>query len=576
MAKKFHTHRPGTGIVRTMGQTASGGIRSLSNGIRELTHTLKTTDTPDRWNDDILRHLGSLVDSVTTGIISLDGEGRIRVFNAATEKLFGLPRAMVLNRHMREIGQIMGFDDHAQRELWERLTDAVWAAGAALDLEYALAPKNGPRRVVSYSVYPLGRMAWSIGNGVVIMLEDITRKKEMEDQVSDARKRLLAVFEGITDGIQVVDSDFRITAVNKSMTALLSRSIKIGEHCYEACAFDSTICIDCPAKETFRTGQPSSITKKLMQPEGSAGARDRSVEISTFPLVDRGNRVIQVVEYIKDVTEKVLLAERLEQSRRLAELGEMAARVAHEVRNPLNAITGAAHYLSTEYAGDETLQKFTKLIERQAIRVNQVASDLLYVSKPIRTRFTTVQVSAVLDQALDSLCEQLRDQGIAVVQTPGTALPPIEADEIQLEQALHNILRNAVEAMPDGGTLRMATAVVENGARIEIRIQDSGQGIPGQDRERIFQSFYTTKIKGTGLGLTIVQRVLKNHGGEIVLEQPETGGTRVLVRLPVRNERGIRSAPDSDIRGQAPRGAGTDAGKTASSRSVIHDPKPPL
>ena len=578
-----------------MRQTAYGGIRSLGNGIRELTHTLKTAESPDRWNDDILRHLGSLVDSVTTGIISLDGEGRIRVFNAATEKLFGLPRAMVINRHMREIGQIMGFDDHAQRALWERLTDAVWAAGAALDLEYDLAPKNGPRRVISYSVYPLGRMAWSIGNGVVIMLEDITRKKEMEDQVSDARKRLLAVFEGITDGIQVVDSDFRITAVNKSMTALLARNIRIGAHCYEACSFDSTICVDCPAEETFRTGQPSSITKKLMQPRSGAEWRDRTIEISTFPLVDRGNRVIQVVEYIKDVTEKVRLAERLEQSRRLAELGEMAARVAHEVRNPLNAITGAAHYLSTEYAGDETLQKFTMLIKRQAIRVNQVASDLLYVSKPLRTRFTTVQVNAVLDQALDSLCEQLRDQRIVVVQALGPALPPIEADEIQIEQALHNILRNAVEAMSDGGTLRIAAAVVENGACIEIRIEDTGQGIPEQDRERIFQSFYTTKIKGTGLGLTIVQRVLKNHGGGIVLEQPEAGGTRVLVRLPVRNEGGATPtvAFDSRLRSETSTsplmvsrsgsnhsvesfGERADAKNTFSSQAAIPDQKPSL
>lgn len=583
MAKKLHIHRPGPDLVRTVGQTASAGIRSVGSGGRELNPALKTANTPDRWNDDILRHLGSLVDSVTTGIISLDGEGRIRVFNAATEKLFGLPRAMVLNRHMREIGQIMGFDDHAQRALWERLTDAVWAAGAALDLEYDLAPKNGPRRVISYSVYPLGRMAWSIGNGVVIMLEDITRKKEMEDQVSDARKRLLAVFEGITDGIQVVDSDFRITAVNKSMTALLGRSIRIGALCYEACAFGSKVCTDCPAEETFRTGQPSSITKKLLPPGGGAGGRDRSVEISTFPLVDRGNRVIQVVEYIKDVTEKVRLAERLEQSRRLAELGEMAARVAHEVRNPLNAITGAAHYLSTEYAGDETLQKFTQLIKRQAIRVNQVASDLLYVSKPLRTRFTTVQVNAVLDQVHDSLCEQLRDQGIVVAQVLAPDLPPIEADEIQIEQALHNLLRNAVEAMPDGGTLRLVTAVVENGSRIEIRIQDTGQGIAEQDRERIFQSFYTTKIKGTGLGLTIVQRVLKSHGGEIVLERPETGGARIVVRLPAGKETGMRPTTAFEDRIRTDTSAGsvesfgerTDADDPAS-RSKIQDQKPSL
>lgn len=540
MGKKQHTNKSGLNLIRTVRQKATGSVRLLGNDIKQLTNSLQTSRVAANAHDDMLHHLGGLVDSVTTGIISLDGEGRIRVFNAASEKLFGLPRVMVIGRHMSEIGRIMGFGDHALRALWERLSDAVWAAGAALDLEYDLMTKNGQRQVVSYSVYPLGRMAWSIGNGVVIMLEDISRKKEMEDQISDARKKLLSVFDGITDGIQVVDNDFRITAVNKSMTTLLGRHVKIGARCYEACSFGIKICTDCPAEETFRSGQPASITKKLLQ-SGSTEPDERVVEISTFPLLDRGNRVVQTVEYIKDVTEKVRLAERLEHSRRLAELGEMAARVAHEVRNPLNAITGAAHYLATEHAGDDTLQKFTNLIKRQATRVNQVASDLLYVSKPLRTQFTTVQVNAVLDQSLDSLCEQLRVGHINVIHDLAPDIPPIQADELQIEQALQNVLRNAIEAMPEGGTLRISTGLSPGGSAVEIRIQDTGPGIAEQDRERIFQSFYTTKIRGTGLGLTIVQRVLKNHGGEITMERPETGGTLVVLKLPLQ-----ASCPSSD------------------------------
>jgi signal transduction histidine kinase len=467
------------------------------------------------------------------------------VFNAVAENLFGLPPVMVIGRNMGEIGKIMGFDDHSLRALWERLTDAVWAAGAARDLEYDLLPRTGPRKVISYSVYPLGRRAWSIGNGVVIKLEDITRKREMEAQIFDARKRLLAVFDGITDGIQVVDDDFIITAVNKSMTSLLAREIKIGAHCYEACSFDVKICVDCPAEETFRTGRPASMMKKLLQTAGGTAERERYVEISTFPLLDRFNRVVQVVEYIKDVTERVRLAESLEHSRRLAELGEMAARVAHEVRNPLNAITGAAHYLSTEYANDDTLQKFTSLIKRQATRVNQVASDLLYVSKPLGIQLTAVNINAMIDQSLDSLSEQLRGQNIEVGRDLKPDIPSIQADELQIEQALHNILRNAVEAMAEGGSLRLSTALAQGGSIVEIRIEDTGHGIPEHDRERIFQSFFTTKIKGTGLGLTIVQRVLKNHGGEIVIEQPATGGTRVLIQLPVDCKFGVKSSETS-------------------------------
>jgi len=456
------------------------------------------------------------------------------VFNAAAEALFSLPRSRVVGVSFRDAVRTMSFPDTAVRAFWERLSDAVWAAGAALDLEYDLVRKNGQRKVISYSVYPLGRLAWSVGDGVVIMLENITRKKEMEEQIVDARKRLLEVFEGITDGIQVVDADFLVTTVNRSMTSLLSRSIQMGERCYEP--FGTSVCPDCPARETFRSGQAASVMRRLPASPGSAGITgdgERSVEISTFPLLDRGNRVIQVVEYIKDVTDKVQLAERVEHSRRLAELGETAARIAHEVRNPLNAIAGAAHYLASEYPDDDIVQKFTDLIRRQSLRVNQVASDILNAAKPMRLNRIAVNVNVVLWNALAPLYDLIRAQGITLRDACSRDLLVIRADDLQLEQALHNILRNAVEAMPSGGTLQVITRTAEEGGWLDIIVQDTGSGIPAESRERVFQSFYTTKSGGTGLGLSIVQGVLKNHGGEIILDCPPEGGTRVVVRLPV-------------------------------------------
>jgi PAS domain S-box-containing protein len=538
MRKKRH-HKRGLRFLQAFRRRAAGDVPPQHLLREEKSAAGRTGDGPrqnrrrDIRGQDILRHMSSLLDSVTTGIISLDGEGRVRVFNAAAESLFALPRAKVAGISFREAGRTMPFSDNSLRAFWERLSDAVWAAGAALDLEYDLPTKNGQRRIISYSVYPLGRMAWSVGNGVVIMLENVTRKKEMEEQIGDARKRLLEVFEGITDGIQVVDGGYRVTAVNRSMTALLSRSISIGARCYEA--FGAGACPDCPAKETFRSGQPASVTRRLAASPSEASTDDggRCVEISTFPLLDRGNRVIQVVEYIKDVTEKVRLAERLEHSRRLAELGETAARIAHEVRNPLNAIAGAVHYLAAEYAGDGTIRKFTDLIQRQTMRLNQVASEILNAARPMRLNRTSVNVNVVVWQALAPLRDLIQAQGITVHDECARDLPLIRADELQIEQALHNILRNAVEAMPGGGVLRIATRGTKENGWLDVVVQDTGPGIADEDRERVFLSFYTTKSGGTGLGLSIVQGVLKNHGGEISLERPEEGGTRVVVRLPI-------------------------------------------
>ena len=466
-------------------------------------------------------------------MISLDGEGRVRVFNAVAEMLFAVRRQSVLGRPFAAMGRMISDQDQSLRALWERLSDAVWAAGAALDLEYDLARPTRQRRIISYSDYPLGRLAWSVGNGVVIMLEDVTRKKEMEDQILDGRKRLQAVFDGITDGIQVVGTDFRITAVNKSMTALVGSTVTLGQQCYKACSPENTPCENCPAKETFRSGQPASLIKRLPGRSGLPGGPDeRILEISTFPLLDRGNRVVQVVEYIKDVTERSRLAERLGHSRRLAELGEMAARVAHEVRNPLNAINGAAHFLATEHPADETIQKFTSLIKRQSRRVDQVASDILYAAKPLRLTRTSVNLDALVDQVLASLLETVREQGITVVRKSDPALTRLQADEFQIEQALTNIIRNALDAMPRGGTLTIGTEADAEGGWTRISVQDTGCGIRTDERDRIFQAFYTTKTNGTGLGLSIVEGVLRNHGGKVFVEQPEGAGTRIVLCLP--------------------------------------------
>jgi signal transduction histidine kinase len=338
----------------------------------------------------------------------------------------------------------------------------------------------------------------------------------------------------------------------------------VGHRCHAARFSSGGVCGDCPAVETFRTGQPASIIRRTGRaaPAGD-GSGERVLEISTFPLLDRGNRVLHAVEYISDITDRVRLAERLEHARRLAVLGEMAARVAHEVRNPLNAITGAAHYLAAEYPDDETIQKFTSLIKRQSLRVDQVASDILHAARPLRLSRTSVNVNGIVEQALGSLRTMIEGERISVDCSLASTVPSILADEFQIEQVVYNILRNAVEAMPDGGTLSVATADDAGQGSVRITVQDTGTGIAPANRERIFETFFTTKSRGTGLGLSIVEGVLKNHGGAISVEQPERGGTRITVGLPVG-----RATPPGTAGEKAPGAAGTAAAPEGSRQRV--------
>jgi len=230
--------------------------------------------------------------------------------------------------------------------------------------------------------------------------------------------------------------------------------------------------------------------------------------------------------------------------------------VAHEVRNPLNAITGAAHYLATEYPDDETIQKFTSLIKRQSHHVDQVASDILHAARPLRLNRTRVDLDAVVEQALASLDEGVRNQRIEVERRSGPGSAVLQADEVQIEQAVYNVLKNAVEAMPEGGRLTVMTGRDDRTGMVTVSVQDTGCGIPMDERERIFDAFYTTKARGTGLGLSIVEGVLKNHGGSVVVEHPEgqATGTRIVLRIPAGAppDRGPASAFPRQVRVVAP------------------------
>jgi signal transduction histidine kinase len=178
--------------------------------------------------------------------------------------------------------------------------------------------------------------------------------------------------------------------------------------------------------------------------------------------------------------------------------------------------------------------------------VDQVASDILYAAKPLRLKRTSVDVDAVVDQVLASLQEEIRGQGISVTRHADPERPRLQADELQIEQALTNIIQNAVESMPRGGTLSISTTEDTGGGWLRISVQDTGSGILPRDRDHIFQAFYTTKTKGTGLGLSIVEGVLRNHGGKIFIEQPEGVGTRVVLCLPALGDTGAAGQAKQD------------------------------
>lgn len=223
--------------------------------------------------------------------------------------------------------------------------------------------------------------------------------------------------------------------------------------------------------------------------------------------------------------------ERLIRSDRLATVGELAAGLAHELRNPLAGIAGALHVLGGQLGQDDERRSLITDVEAQIARMNRTLTDLLQHARPVKPERTAVDVNDLLEQSLRFVPRT----NIEVVRHLDGSLPLLDLDPNLIHQAFVNILVNARQAMPHGGRLTLRTAYV-NGTRrvVEITIADTGVGIAPEHATRIFDPFFTTKPQGTGLGLAITARVIEQHGGRIGVQSAPGRGTVFTVTLPAR------------------------------------------
>jgi signal transduction histidine kinase len=233
--------------------------------------------------------------------------------------------------------------------------------------------------------------------------------------------------------------------------------------------------------------------------------------------------------------------ERMKERDRLAALGQMAAGLAHEIRNPLGSIKGAAQYLQPVEGQqpEGSTREFLGIIVEEVDRLNKIVSQFLDYARPYRGEQSPLDVNDVVRKTLNLIERERSGSHVEIVMNLLDGLPPVRADAQQLRQVILNLTLNAFDAMPQGGRLQVTTSLRRSTRRgaaaafLEIRIRDDGIGIPLADLRNLFIPFFTTKEKGTGLGLPISQRIIENHGGTIeVRSQPGSGAT-FTVLLPV-------------------------------------------
>lgn len=265
----------------------------------------------------------------------------------------------------------------------------------------------------------------------------------------------------------------------------------------------------------------------------SEGLRLR-LGFSIAPLFSEANETTGLVLTFQDLTQVRALEETSRRQDRLAAIGRMAASIAHEIRNPLAAMRGSIQMLRSEMDNDSSQTELMEIILRESDRLNRIITDFLSYARPRSLTQSTVDVGDLLHQTFSLL---RHSPEILATQTIVEELPPMQlvadADEGQLKQVFWNLARNALQAMPNGGTLRASLQQNSNN-RLRIAFSDTGRGMTPDQVEHLFEPFSST-TGGTGLGLSIVYQIIRDHGGTINVRSREGQGTTITIELPIAN-----------------------------------------
>jgi len=349
------------------------------------------------------------------------------------------------------------------------------------------------------------------------------------EQVALAEQELENIFESISDMVFFVNKNYKIKKINRAVYKRLGKPPEeiIGKKCYEAFHGMERPRPDCPHQKTIETKRASVKEIEEMHLGGT-------FIISSSPIFDSKGEFIGTVHVARDITEIKKLQEKLILSERMAALGEVAARVAHDIRNPLVSIGGFAQRLEKTLEGSQ--KEYAEIIAKETLRLEIILGEILAFVKGVSIERHKVNINSLIDEVTSVLKSEFEERHIALVKE---LRAPLEAyiNPAHIREGLLNILTNAVHAIGSNGTITVKT--YDQKENIVIEIKDTGCGIPEDIRPFIFDPFFTTKSSGsTGLGLTITHKIIEKHNGWIEVESKPNVGSTFRVFLPLKSENG--------------------------------------
>jgi PAS domain S-box-containing protein len=432
------------------------------------------------------------------------------------------------------------------------------------NFELEIVNKQGQTMVVETNAGPIFDESGKLIS-VISTFKDITQQKHLERQVQkyteqleeqvnlrtkeleDEKNKLQLILDNVPSAFIMLDKDLRVqsvsaqfeTVLNQQRNEVLGKTSALSDLLYESES-------QCPSRKALLSGEVQLREAHITTPSGE----DKFIEHMAIP-IKRNGKIERILEIVTDVTDRKRFEEQLVRTEKLSATGEMAAIIAHEMRNSLSSVNLILQCLTDSVGENDVDAKSLEVAIASVNRMETIVRQLLEFAKPSEINFQSANVNQLIEQSLTFCRYQLQRKQIQLQKKLDTDLPSFELDVEMIREALINILLNATDAVQENGLISVESGLMtikntlkdqydhksialKKGQKvIKIKVMDNGLGIAPEDLKRIFDPFFTSKIQGTGLGLTMAKRAVGEHGGILFVESAVGQGSAFTILLPL-------------------------------------------
>ncbi|WP_226645243.1 PAS domain-containing sensor histidine kinase [Mesobacillus subterraneus] len=469
--------------------------------------------------------LSTLINSMVDFVNFKDGEGRWIQANDFGLKLFDIENVDYRGKKDSELAEYSNYFSDALRYC-EISDEEAWKAGGIIRVEEVLPQPDGTTKTFDTIKVPLFNEDGS-RQGLVIIGRDITERKNVETLLEESRQQYRSLFEYSPDIVSMLDLNGTITNLNPQFEKItgFSKEEFIGKNLvdllpdsHRQIILDKIACV-------VENQCPQTFELELLHKNG----KPLIFQSTSLPIIVN-DRIAGIICNSRDITELRQTEERLRRTDKLSVVGELSASVAHEIRNPLTSLKGLVQLLQME---DEKHQLYYQIMIDELNRINHIVSELLLLAKPQQIKYTEADMQVILHDVISLLKSEASLHNIQIEFQVQSHPVMIECEPNQLKQLFINIVKNAIEASSAGDVVTISLQSHDN--KVTVIVKDEGVGISKELLERIGEPFYSSKEKGTGLGMTVSFKIVQSHNGTIKFKSEPDIGTEVVVQLPIKH-----------------------------------------